>query len=195
MLGLGIVVRLVAGPVIGRIADMTGALRAALAICVACAAAVAISLLTTREFGLLLLIHVVQSAALAPTTTLADALALNAANRPVPNGFEYGRIRGAASAAFIAGTLVIGQIVSATDLSPNIFLHTGLLACAVLASAFVPGIAVQPQSAQTGKLSAFGGLREVLSLALVRRVVLVAALVYGSHAMHDTFAVIRWNAA
>ena len=89
LLGLGIVVRLVAGPVIGRIADMTGALRAALAICVACAAAVAISLLTTREFGLLLLIHVVQSAALAPTTTLADALALNAANRPVPNGFEY----------------------------------------------------------------------------------------------------------
>jgi PPP family 3-phenylpropionic acid transporter len=46
LLGLGIVVRLVAGPVIGRIADMTGALRAALAICVACAAAVAISLLT-----------------------------------------------------------------------------------------------------------------------------------------------------
>ena len=85
--------------------------------------------------------------------------------------------------------------MSATDLSPNIFLHTGLLACAVLASAFVPGIAVQPQSAQIGKLSAFGGLREVLSLALVRRVVLVAALVYGSHAMHDTFAVIRWNAA
>ena len=28
-----------------------------------------------------------------------------------------------------------------------------------------------------------------------RRLVLVAALIYGSHAMHDAFAIIRWNAA
>jgi PPP family 3-phenylpropionic acid transporter len=32
-------------------------------------------------------------------------------------------------------------------------------------------------------------------LPLYRRIVLVAALILGSHAMHDSFAVIRWGAA
>jgi PPP family 3-phenylpropionic acid transporter len=32
-------------------------------------------------------------------------------------------------------------------------------------------------------------------MPVFRRVVLVAALILGSHAMHDTFAVIRWSAA
>ena len=34
-----------------------------------------------------------------------------------------------------------------------------------------------------------------LRLPLYRRIVLVAALILGSHAMHDSFAVIRWGAA
>jgi len=34
-----------------------------------------------------------------------------------------------------------------------------------------------------------------MGIVLFRRMVLIAALVYGSHAMHDAFAVIRWNAA
>jgi MFS transporter, PPP family, 3-phenylpropionic acid transporter len=35
----------------------------------------------------------------------------------------------------------------------------------------------------------------LLRLPVFRRVVLVAALILGSHAMHDTFAVIRWTSA
>ena len=34
-----------------------------------------------------------------------------------------------------------------------------------------------------------------MGIVVFRRVVLIAALVFGSHAMHDAFAVIRWNAA
>jgi PPP family 3-phenylpropionic acid transporter len=40
-----------------------------------------------------------------------------------------------------------------------------------------------------------GGVRQLLRLPPFRRLVLVAALVLGSHAMHDAFAVIRWRAA
>ena len=40
-----------------------------------------------------------------------------------------------------------------------------------------------------------GGMRLLLRLPRFRRLVLVAALVLGSHAMHDAFAVIRWGAA
>src|SRR5207302_3293647 len=39
------------------------------------------------------------------------------------------------------------------------------------------------------------GLGALLRLPLYRRIVLVAALILGSHAMHDSFAVIRWGAA
>jgi len=35
----------------------------------------------------------------------------------------------------------------------------------------------------------------LLAIPLYRRVILVAALVFGSHAMHDSFAVIRWRDA
>jgi MFS transporter, PPP family, 3-phenylpropionic acid transporter len=40
-----------------------------------------------------------------------------------------------------------------------------------------------------------GGVRELLGLRTFRRIILIAALIYGSHAMHDTFSVIRWTAA
>jgi PPP family 3-phenylpropionic acid transporter len=34
-----------------------------------------------------------------------------------------------------------------------------------------------------------------MGIVLFRRMVLIAALVFGSHAMHDAFAVIQWNAS
>ena len=40
-----------------------------------------------------------------------------------------------------------------------------------------------------------GGFRAIWQIAVFRRILLVAALVYGSHAVHDAFAMIRWNAA
>lgn len=39
------------------------------------------------------------------------------------------------------------------------------------------------------------GLGALLRFPLYRRIVIVAALILGSHAMHDSFAVIRWEAA
>src|SRR5262249_8344189 len=39
------------------------------------------------------------------------------------------------------------------------------------------------------------GFGALLRLPLYRRIVLVVALILGSHAMHDSFAVIRWGAA
>jgi MFS transporter, PPP family, 3-phenylpropionic acid transporter len=43
--------------------------------------------------------------------------------------------------------------------------------------------------------SFISGVRELWTNAVFRRVVVVSALVYGSHAVHDAFAVIRWNEA
>ena len=129
---------------------------------------------------------------LAPITALADAIAVNAARAP-QKGFEYGWVRGSASAAFIAGTLARGQIVGANDLSAIAWMQAALLAGVVLSAPLVPSLDASSAQSERELSSTFGGIQELCKIALFRRLVLVAALVYGSHAMHDAFAAIRWN--
>jgi MFS transporter, PPP family, 3-phenylpropionic acid transporter len=194
LFGLGTAMRLIAGPLANRIADILGALRAILAVCIVTAVAAALGLIGAQGFWLLLVVILVQSAALAPITTLADALALRASLRPP--GFEYGWVRGAASAAFIAGTLAAGQVLGHFELSAIVWMHAALLAGALLGAALVPEADTHAQrAADPVGQSVMGGVRELLGLATFRRVIVIAALVYGSHAMHDTFSMIRWTAA
>ncbi|SFJ44423.1 MFS_1 like family protein [Bradyrhizobium sp. Gha] len=84
------------------LADRFGSLRLVLAGCAALAAAAAVALLWVDKFWFLLVVALFQAAALAPTTSIADALSVNTA-RPQFAGrpFEYGWIRGSASAAFV----------------------------------------------------------------------------------------------
>jgi PPP family 3-phenylpropionic acid transporter len=187
--------RLVAGPVIGRFADMLDALRAMLAACAALAACMATGLLAVDGFWLLAIIEMGHAAMLAPVTTLADALALNAAKPRAARGFEYGWVRGSGSAAFIMGTLAAGQVLSSVELSAVVWMHALLLMGVVLGTALIPGLNDRSELRPNGKLSVLGGVQELCRIALFRRLIVVAALIYGSHAMHDTFAVIRWNAA
>ncbi len=146
-------------------------------------------------FWLVLLIALVQAAALAPTTSLADALTVNAARpRKAGKPFEYGRIRGAASLAFLVGTLVIGQLIVPADLSPIIWMNAALLIVAAAATALLPGGAPEPDPRADMALAA-AKVRGLLELSPFRVVIVVSALVYGSHALYDAFAVIRWSAA
>jgi len=94
LLGAAMVVRLVAGPLVGRLADIAQALRSVLAVCAALAAAMAAALLRADSFVMLLCVALAQAAALAPMTSIADALSVSAA-RPQIAGkpFEYGWIR------------------------------------------------------------------------------------------------------
>ena len=194
LLALGQLARLIAGPLAGRVADILGALRASLATCASFAALLTVALLTVEGFWPLAVIHMAHAAMLAPITALADAIAVNAARAP-QKGFEYGWVRGSASAAFIAGTLAAGQIVGANDLSAIAWMQAALLAGVVLSAPLVPPLDTSSAQGERELSSTFGGIQELCKIALFRRVVLVAALVYGSHAMHDAFAPIRWNAA
>jgi PPP family 3-phenylpropionic acid transporter len=192
----GTAIRLVSGPLCGRLADLTQALRAVLAACAAIAALVALGLLPARGFPTLLMVSVLHAAALAPITTLADALALGAATpRDAGPRFEYGWVRGTGSAVFIVGTLVSGQLVGAWGLSSIIVSHAALLIAAAGAAMLVP------RPGRPGAVPALAGqappasVVELLRMPPFRRLMLVSALVLGSHAMHDAFAVIRWSAA
>jgi PPP family 3-phenylpropionic acid transporter len=190
----GTAIRLFSGLLCARLADLTRALRAVLAVCAALAALVALALPSGRGFPALLAISLLHAAALAPVTTLADALALRAAlPRHAAPRFEYGWVRGAGSAVFVIGTLVSGQVVGAWGLTSIIVLHAALLLHAAGATTLVPAPA-RDDAAVAAPLRP-AGVVPLLRMPAFRRVMLVSALVLGSHAMHDAFAVIRWSAA
>jgi len=194
-------VRLAAGPAAGRFADRLHAPKLILAVSAAGAALIALGFLPARGLGPLLAVGVLYSAALAPLAPLTDTLALSVAApaRPddgVRRGFECGWVRGAGSAAFILGTVLSGQAVEHFGITAVVWLSTALLGATAFASLAAPRLpprqdAVVPAAAKGG----IGDLGMLLRLPLYRRVVLIAALILGSHAMHDSFAVIRWGAA
>ena len=102
-------------------------------------------------------------------------------------------MRGTGSAAFIVGTLLSGQAVSAFGLDLIVW-STGLAARrGSFAAIRVPEL-IHDRTADAVRAPA-GGVLILLRLPLFRNLVLVAALILGSHAMHDAFAVIRWSAA
>jgi PPP family 3-phenylpropionic acid transporter len=195
VLALGTGIRLLSGPAAGRLADLLQALRMVLAVCTALAAGVVLGFLPAQGFWILLIVSLLHAAMLAPTTTLADALALGASKPRVTSGFEYGWVRGAGSAAFIVGLMISGQAINAFGLTAIIALQAGFLLAAAGCAMIVPELLRRPEAESTPAKISAGSVRDLLRLPLFRRLVLVAALILGSHAMHDSFAMIRWSAA
>lgn len=196
VLGAGTAVRLLTAPLAGRVGDLIQALRVVLVVCTALAASVTLGYLAAHGFWILLGVSLLHAASLAPITILADALALGSASPPPSSGrrsFEYGWVRGTGSAAFIVGTLLSGQAVSAFGLDVIVWLQALLLGVAAFAAILVPEL-IHDRTAHAVRAPARGVL-VLLRLPLFRNLVLVAALILGSHAMHDAFAVIRWSAA
>jgi len=202
VLGAGTAIRLIAGPIAGRLADILDAPKAVLAACSAAAALIVLGYLQGTGLLLLFVVSVLQSAALAPLAPLTDTLALASAAPHRSEGsaqqrFHYGWLRGAGSAAFICGTLLSGEAIAQFGINAAVWLNAGLLTAAAFAARLVPILPLPTKDAARpvvadGAVQAFGAL---LRLPLYRRIILVAALILGSHAMHDSFAVIRWEAA
>ena len=194
VLSAGTAVRLLTAPLAGRLGDVLQGLRVVLVVCTALAALVTLGYLPAHGFWPFLALSLMHAASLAPVTILADALALGAAAPPPGSGrrgFEYGSVRGTGSAAFILGTLLSGQAVSAWGLDVIIGWQALLLGAAAVAAILVPELRHTRTTAAV-RAPAVGVL---LRLPRFRMLVLVAALILGSHAMHDAFAVIRWRAA
>jgi MFS transporter, PPP family, 3-phenylpropionic acid transporter len=201
VLAAGTAVRLAAGPAAGRLADRLDAPKVILAFCSAAAALIALGYLPTRGLWPLFVVGVFHSAALAPLAPLSDTLALGAAAPARTNDagtpkFDYGWVRGAGSGAFIFGLVLSGQAIGQFGIAAVVWLNAGLLAATAFVALRVPQLlpshdADRPVATKAG----LRGVGALLRLPLYRRVVLIAALILGSHALHDSFAVIRWGAA
>jgi PPP family 3-phenylpropionic acid transporter len=198
VLAAGTAVRLIAGPLGARLADRVGAPRLVLVGFAVAASGVAFCYLPAEGLWLLLLVSVAHASVLAPITPITDALALAAAMREanetevVEGGvsrrsFEYGWVRGAGSAAFILGTLLSGPAVARFGLEAIIWLNGLLLGAAAWAARRVPDL---PAPVARDRV---GGVGSLLRMPAFRRLMLVAALIQGSHALHDGFVVIHWR--
>jgi MFS transporter, PPP family, 3-phenylpropionic acid transporter len=196
VLGAATALRLVCGPIAGRLADRFHAFRAELAVCAILAATAALLYLAAHELWSVMTVSLFQAAALAPLVPLADALSLAHA-RPQQNtpGFEYGWVRGMGSAAFVAGTLLAGQAVDGYGLSAIIWLSAATLMATPIAVSFVPPFPANAASENCNQQMPRHPWLTLLRQRASVRVISVAALVLGSHAMYDSFAVIRWTEA
>jgi PPP family 3-phenylpropionic acid transporter len=96
--------------------------------------------------------------------------------------------------AFIFGTLTIGQLISPTDVTPIIWMNLSLLVVAAASTALLPPVVARSSPLSEGS-SVNGELGELLRISRFRLMIMVTSLIYGSHAMHDAFAVIWWSAA
>jgi PPP family 3-phenylpropionic acid transporter len=188
-LAAGTLMRIAAGPVAGHLADRYDATRGVLGIAAAASGLIAFAYLAGYGFWPMLIVSVLHAGAIAALAPLADALTLAAAERE--GTFSYGWVRGAGSAAFVLGTLVSGQLIAWAGLA-SIIVSCGLLfLITAVATARVPRAPARDGLPSLG----FGGFRELLALAPFRRMLVVAALIIGSHALNDGFAVIRWREA
>jgi PPP family 3-phenylpropionic acid transporter len=194
LLGAGTAARLIAGPPAGRIADQIRGHRTIFAICSIAAAVFTLSNLGLQTFWPLFAAIILWSASIAPAAPLADALALAAAKPgQAKENFEYGWVRGAGSVAFILGTIGSGQLVKPLGLGVTLVLQAALLVVAAILIGRVPNYL--RASGTSPNRTEDGSIFELFRWPAFRQLVLVAALVLGSHALHDSFAVIHWSAA
>ncbi len=211
VLALGIAARLVSMPAAGILADRLGAPRGALAALLLAGAALGLGygLVPAGSAALLLLVGLAQHAATGPLGPLPDALAVRAAAAAAGGdpgrgrgGFDYGAVRGAGAAAFIAGAALAGAAVEAAG-SPAVvlWLNAGLFALAAGAALLLPRPAPDavprwPGDLRVARAAPSGGrLRTLLAVPAFRRLLLASGLISGSHAFYAAFGTLRWQAA
>jgi MFS transporter, PPP family, 3-phenylpropionic acid transporter len=184
VLAAGTTVRLITGPSISRLADRLGKHRQILAGALAMAAVIAFGYSLPAGFAIFLMVSIAHASALAPIVPIADAMTLAAA----PGRFQYGWVRGGASAAFVVGSIGAGQVVQMTSLGAIVLMNGTLLALATVATMWLPRNAldrpVAPRQANVRALLSAPGFLPLMALA---------ALVMSSHALHDSFEVLRWE--
>ena len=99
-------------------------------------------------------------------------------------------MRGLGSLAFILGSLAAGQSIQAFGIDSIVIGQAILLVTAAGAAFWVPEISLPRSAERPLGRAAHVGVLDLLRSPSFRWLVVVASLILGSHAMHDTFAMI-----
>jgi MFS transporter, PPP family, 3-phenylpropionic acid transporter len=198
VLAASTLIRFFAGPAVGHIADRLRRHTLTLCACALGAALAGLGYVVIRGFSGLLLTALLQAAMLAPIVPLSDALATTAARRSETGEdrqFEYGWLRASGSAAFIIGTMLSGWTASGTGLASIVWFSGTLLGIGGAAALLLPKIPAALTLSNHLSGSTTRDWTSLLQIPAFRLLLIIAALVEGSHALHDSFSVIRWRAA
>jgi PPP family 3-phenylpropionic acid transporter len=191
-------IRVLAGPTIGHAADRLHRHTSMLCGCAIAAAIAGLGYLMMHSMESLLIVGLLHAAMLAPIVPLSDALATTAAHRSEAarrRRFDYGWLRASGSAAFIIGTTMSGWVAANAGLASIIWFSGAFLVIGGIAALLLPELYVGDTTHNRVRFPIVRDWALLLRLAVYRRVLIVAALVLGSHALQDAFAVIRWRAA
>jgi PPP family 3-phenylpropionic acid transporter len=185
----GSLARLISGPILGRVADIHG-IRRVLALCALLAAGfqAGFGLLAPGPAGLLFTLMALQlfySAAVAPVIPLSESLTVGAARS---GAFDYGRVRSVGSFAFILASILAGWLVQRFGIGVIPWIVAAALLVASGATLMLPAGA-----ARSGRQR--GSLLAPLAIPVFRRLLLLSALIQGSHAAAYSFGAIHWAAA
>jgi PPP family 3-phenylpropionic acid transporter len=188
-LAAGSATRLVAGPLLGRLADRMNNARLLLV------GAALLGLLAAGGFGVaagllgFLLAQLVLNIAVAPMAPLSDMLALAAARQ---GAFLYGRARSIGSVAYIAAAVLGGWLVQWLGLGLVPALVAAAMLLALGAALWLPQPATSAARRARGD---GGGFRAVLRQPGFPRLLLLSGLIQSSHAAYYGFGSIHWAAA
>ena len=184
VLAAAALLRVLAGPGWGSVADRLGQRRPVLLFAAAAAAGFGISYILASGFLPLLLIASAQGIASSAINPLADSLALALARE---GRLDYGPVRAIGSASFMVATAVAGWLLNRLGswLVPWL-LAAGYGASAVF-SVFLPEAATPPAAPR-----AFAGLLLFRNPAF-RLAVGCTALIQGAHAAYYGFAALFWR--
>ena len=185
ILGMASMVRVIAGPSWGMLADRLGRRRSVMAAAAGVAVCAALSLLPAQTFLVFAMVIAWQGAATAALGPLADSLTLALARE---GKLQYGPPRAAGSAAFMCASALGGQLLAVTGTGAVPLLLAGGFAAAGLIALCLPE-PVRPPAASRRFTGALG----VLKLPEFRLILLASALVQGSHAAFYGFAPLHWR--
>jgi MFS transporter, PPP family, 3-phenylpropionic acid transporter len=189
-LAAGTIVRIIAGPLIGHLADYLEATKQILAVAAFLSGVIGIAYLVAYGAAPLMTVIVCHAAATASLAPLCDTLSVAASAKG--RTFQYGWVRGAGSIAFIAGTLMSGQLIDRFGLASIIIGSSAFFILMMVSAVTLQSPLTDPKPSATRQ----GGAVALLwGIPAYRRLIVVAFLVIGSHALNDTFAVIQWRAA
>ena len=192
MIGLTIaaamIVRIIAVPLITRVADRHRALKTSLVI-----ASIA-SALATAVVGLvegtvaILIAYAIAAIAFSPLLSLTDAYALNGLGA---RGRAYGPVRLWGSVAFIAANIVAGALLAVVAPGHLIWLIVAALAATVIVATLLDPLDAPLSPACAAVVSPRLLWRQPALIAVAA----AASLTQGSHALFYGFSTLEWRAA
>ena len=184
ILGAAALLRVLAGPQWGNVADRLGRRRPVLFSAAFAAAGLGLSYVTATGFLPLLLIAAAQGIASSAINPLADSLALALARE---GRIDYGPVRAVGSATFMVATAIAGWLLNRIGSWLVPYLLALGYGASALFSLFLPEAATKPAAPR-----AFAGLMLFRNKAF-RLALGCTALIQGAHAAYYGFAALFWR--